>query len=110
MNQAAVRATRPTPRRRTEAEEEQIKEAFARVFAKSPPPWASKLSECRAKRAEKLSKKKKAPEVGVGKPISIKGPKREREGAGGGGVGGGVGGDDSGSAAARKRKSRRVDV
>lgn len=106
VNQAAIRATRPTRRPRTEAEEEQIKEAFARVFAKSPPAWASKLSECRAKHEEKLSRK--TPEVSVSKPISIKGPKREREEAGGGGVGGDGGG--GASEAARKRKSRRVDV
>lgn len=103
VNQAAIRATRPTRRPRTEAEEEQIKEAFAKVFAKSPPAWANKLSEYRAKHAEKLSKK--VPEVS--KPISIKGPKREREEAGGGG---GAGGDGGASEAARKRKSRRVDV
>eukprot|EP00903_Cladosiphon_okamuranus_P008965 g8577.t1 len=111
VNQAAIRATRPTRRPRTEAEEEQIKEAFARVFARSPPAWASKLSEYRAKHAEKLSKKS-APEFS--KPISIKGPKREREesvGAGGGGGGGAAGGASGGSSdATRTRKSRRVDV
>lgn len=103
VNQAAIRATRPTRRPRTEAEEEQIKAAFARVCERSPPAWANKLSEYRAKHAEKLAKK--APEV-VSKPILIKGPKREREDSGGGGAGGESGGSD----AARKRKSRRVDV
>lgn len=107
VNQAAIRATRPTRRPRTQAEEEQIKEAFARVFAKSPAAWANKLSEYGAKHAEKLSKK--APEV-VSKPISIKGPKREREETGSGGGVGGEGGGSDAAAAARKRKSRRVDV
>lgn len=136
VNQAAVRATRPPRWPRTEAEEERIKEAFAAVFSRSPPGWAGKLAECAARHAEKASRKAPSSEggedgggegggdgeaggdgagVGAGgrlsRPISIKGPKRERdETGGGGGARGGGGGGGGGLDAARKKKSRRVHV
>lgn len=135
VNQAAVRATRPPRRPRTEAEEERIKEAFAAVFARSPPGWADKLAECAARHAEKASRKAPPPSEGGddgggervgdgeagsagagagGRPsrsISIKGPKRERDEAGGGGGANGSGGSGGGGLdAARKKKSRRVHV
>ncbi|CAN0019420.1 unnamed protein product, partial [Ectocarpus sp. 12 AP-2014] len=56
VNQAAARAARPPRRPLSEAEELRAKEAFAKVFAKSPPEWANKVSEYRAKLAEKSRK------------------------------------------------------
>ncbi|CBJ32764.1 conserved unknown protein [Ectocarpus siliculosus] len=124
VNQAAARAARPPRRPLSEAEELRAKEAFAKVFAKSPPGWANKVSEYRAKLAEKSRKGGAGKVVGGGdggkgggggdggsgsagrpsRPISIKGPKRGRQETGGGGD---EGVDD---AASRKKKSRRVNV
>ncbi|CAB1114459.1 unnamed protein product [Ectocarpus sp. CCAP 1310/34] len=123
VNQAAARAARPPRRPLSQAEELRAKEAFAKVLAKSPPGWANKVSEYRAKLAEKSRKGGGGKVVGDGgggkgggggdggsgsagrpsRPISIKGPKRGRQEAGGGGD---EGVDDTDS----RKKSRRVNV
>ncbi|CAN0072455.1 unnamed protein product [Ectocarpus sp. 12 AP-2014] len=123
VNQAAARAARPPRRPLSEAEELRAKEAFAKVFAKSPPEWANKVSEYRAKLAEKSRKGGGGKGVGGGgggkgggggdggsgstgrpsRPISIKGPKRGRQETGGGG-------DEGVDDTASRKKSRRVNV